>query len=81
MFRVDLLTVFGIASVAAMLLFYSLEDRSPGFVLAFAMACWLAAGYAWLAGTWPFTAVEGLWGLVALRRFTVRMRYARDARP
>lgn len=80
MSRVDLLTVFGVASVAAMLLFYTLEDRSPAFILAFAVASWSAAAYAWLTGTWPFTAVEGLWGLVALRRFVVRVRSVREPR-
>lgn len=32
----DSLTVFGLFSVSAMLLFYALEDRSPWYVLAFA---------------------------------------------
>jgi hypothetical protein len=32
----DGLTVFGLAAVSAMLLFYALEDRSPWYVLAFA---------------------------------------------
>jgi len=70
--------VFGVTSVGAMLLFYTLEDRSPAFVLAFAVASWSAAAYAWLAGTWPFTVVEGIWGLVALQRFALRMRAARE---
>jgi hypothetical protein len=55
-----------------MLLFYALEDRSRAFVLAFALACWAAAAYGWLAGAWPFTVVEGVWGFVALRRFSQR---------
>lgn len=61
--------MFGLASVTAMLVCYAAEDRSRYFVLAFAVACWAAAGYAWLAGTWPFTVVEAIWGAVALRRF------------
>ena len=65
----DLLTAFGLASVAAMLATYALEERSPYFVLAFAFACWAAAAYAWLAGAWPLTLVEAIWGVVALRRF------------
>lgn len=68
----DPLTAFGLASVGAMLACYALEDRSPYFVLAFALACWAAAGYAWLAGTWPFTVIEVLWGALALRRFARR---------
>jgi hypothetical protein len=66
---VDPLTPFGLASVSAMLFCYALEERSPYFVLAFAVACWAAAAYAWLAGTWPFTLIEAIWGAVALRRF------------
>lgn len=34
----DALTLFGFASVAAMLLFYGLEQRDPRYVLAFALA-------------------------------------------
>jgi hypothetical protein len=69
---VDPLTVFGLVSLGAMLVCYALEERSPYFVLAFALACWAAAAYAWLAGTWPFTLIEAIWGAVALRRFARR---------
>jgi len=68
----DSLTLFGFASVAAMLVFYALEERSPYFLVAFSFACWAAAAYAWLAGTWPFALVEAIWGAVALRRFLQR---------
>ncbi len=68
----DPLTLFGLVSVGSMLACYALEERSPHFVLAFALACWAAAAYAWLAGTWPFTLIEAIWGAVALRRFARR---------
>jgi hypothetical protein len=68
----DSLTLFGFLSVAAMLVFYALEERSPYFLLAFAAACWSAAVYGWLAGTWPFAIVEAIWGAVALRRYLRR---------
>ena len=55
-----------------MLLFCALEERSRIFVLAFAIACWTSALYAWIAGAWPFTFVEGIWGFVALRRFATK---------
>jgi hypothetical protein len=55
-----------------MLAFYALEERSPYFLVAFAVACWAAAVYGGLAGTWPFAVVEAIWGLVALRRFARR---------
>jgi len=70
--RVDALTLFGFLSVTAMLVFYALEERSPYFLIAFAAACWAAAAYGWLAGTWPFAVVEAIWGAVALRRFLRR---------
>jgi hypothetical protein len=68
----DALTLFGVLSVTAMLVFYALEERSPYFLVAFSLACWSAAVYGWLAGTWPFAVVEVIWGAVALRRFLRR---------
>ncbi len=71
----DPLTAFGLASLGAMLASYALEERSPYFVLTFALACWAAAAYAWVAGTWPFTVIETIWGAVALRRFLRRRAF------
>jgi hypothetical protein len=68
----DGLTIFGLVAVTAMLVFYALEDRDPGFVLAFAGACALASAYGFLQGAWPFGVVEAIWALVAVRRWTVR---------
>jgi hypothetical protein len=65
----DPLTVFGAVAVTAMMLFYALEDRSPAFVLAFAVACWAASAYGFLQGAWPFGVVELIWSGVALRRW------------
>lgn len=62
-----------------MLVFYSVEARSPWFVFVFALACWTSAIYGWLAGTWPFTVIEAVWGVIALRRFAVRLRTGRAA--
>lgn len=67
--RFDALTLFGLAAVSAMLLFYALERRSRWFVLAFAGACVLASIYGFLQGVWPFGLVEGVWALVALNRW------------
>jgi len=75
--RIDPLTLFGLVAVAAMLLFYALEDRSPLFLLAFAGACVLASVYGFLQGAWPFGLVELVWSVVALRRWRrVRRRDA-----
>ena len=65
------LTVFGLVAVTAMLVFYALEHRSAWFILAFAFSCLLASSYGFLQGAWPFGLVEGIWCLVALRRWWV----------
>jgi hypothetical protein len=63
------LTAFGLISVTAMLICYALENRSPWFILAFAAACVLGSIYGFLQGAWPFGLVEGIWSVVALRRW------------
>jgi len=65
----DALTAFGLFAVTAMLLTYACEDRSPWFILAFAGSCVLGSMYGFLQGAWPFGLVEGIWSLVALRRW------------
>ncbi len=65
----DGLTLFGLLSVTAMMICYALEDRSSWFVLAFAATCVLASVYGFLQGAWPFGVVEGVWSLVALRKW------------
>jgi hypothetical protein len=66
---VDILTLFGLASVSLMLVAYALEDRAPAFVILFAGACGASSIYGFLAGTWPFGVVEAVWTVVALRRW------------
>jgi hypothetical protein len=68
------LTLLGLFAVTAMVVCYALEDRSPWFVLAFALACVLASVYGFLQGAWPFGAVESLWALVAMRRWWLATR-------
>lgn len=68
----DALTLFGLVAVSLMLLFYALESRSLWFVLAFAFSCVLASIYGFLQGAWPFGLVEGIWSLVAVRRWWLR---------
>lgn len=65
----DSLSIFGLLSVSAMLLFYALEPRGPRYVLAFAAACALSAAYGFLQGALPFGLVETVWTAVALRRW------------
>lgn len=66
----DALTAFGLFAVTAMLVTYSVEARSPWFILAFAGSCALGSTYGFLQGAWPFGLVEAIWTLVAIRRFT-----------
>ena len=63
------LSLFGLFAVTAMLVFYALEQRSPWFILAFALACALGSVYGFLQGAWPFGIVEAIWALVAVRRW------------
>lgn len=65
----DGLTAFGLFAVTAMLVTYTLEKRSPRYVLGFAFACWLGSAYGFLQGAWPFGIVELIWGFIALRRW------------
>jgi hypothetical protein len=65
----DALTLFGLFAVTAMLVTYALEERSPWFLLLFAIACALGSVYGFLQGAWPFGLVEAVWSLVALRRW------------
>jgi hypothetical protein len=63
------LDLFGLFSVTAMLVCYALENRSPGFIIAFALSCGLGSVYGFLQGAWPFGIVEAVWAGVALRRW------------
>jgi hypothetical protein len=67
---VNALTAYGPVAVAAMLVSYALEDRSPWFILAFALACVMASVYGFLQGAWPFGLLEAVWSLVALHRWS-----------
>ncbi len=69
----DALTIFGLAAVSAMLLFYAFEDRSPWMVLGFAASCALASAYGFMQGAWPFGVVEAIWTGVAVRRWRRRI--------
>ncbi len=69
----DALTLYGLAAVSAMLVFYALEDRSHWMVLGFAASCALASGYGFLQGAWPFGVVEAIWAGVALLRWKRRI--------
>src|SRR5262249_58799735 len=70
--QMDPLSLFGLAAVTAMLIFYALEDRSPWYILAFAGACALGSAYGFLQGAWPFGVIEAISAGVAVYRWRVR---------
>jgi hypothetical protein len=65
------LTLFGLFAVSAMLICYALEKRSTWFILGFACSCALGSAYGFLQGAWPFGLVEGIWTIVAARRWWI----------
>ena len=67
----DSLTIFGLFSVTAMLVFYALEHKNHWFILAFAFACVLGSIYGFLQGAWPFGLVEAVWSTIAVRRWWI----------
>lgn len=68
---------FGIAAVSLMVLFYALEKLHHCFVGLFALACGFAATYALLIESYPFMLAEGIWSVVAMRRWFVQRERAR----
>jgi hypothetical protein len=62
-------TIYGVIALTFMMAMYALEARSRRFIAAFALGCALSSSYGFLAGTWPFGAVEAVWCVVALRRY------------
>jgi hypothetical protein len=68
------LSAFGLFAVTAMLVCYAFEDRSPWFILAFAVACAFGSVYGFLQGAWPFGVIEAIWAAVAVRRWWTKAR-------
>lgn len=62
-------TIYGVCAVSIMMVMYTLESRSRHFIAGFALCCALTSSYGFLAGTWPFGVVEGVWTVVAFRRY------------
>lgn len=70
----DALSLFGLFAVAAALISYAFEDRSPWWIFAFAIACILSSVYGFLQGAWPFGVIEIAWTIVALLRWWKAIR-------
>ncbi len=65
----DLLTLYGVVAVSAMVFCYSLEERDSRFVLGFSISCVLASIYGFLIGSWPFGFLELIWAGIAFRKW------------
>ena len=63
------LALFGLVAVSAMMVCDTLEGRSRWYTFGLSLSCVLASIYGFLQGAWPFGVVEGLWSLLALRRW------------
>lgn len=63
------LSFFGLIAVTLMLIFYALEKKSHWCILGFAFSCALGSLYGFLQGAWPFGLVEGIWSIVALKKW------------
>jgi hypothetical protein len=64
----DHLTLLGWFAVPQCLC-YALEDRSRLFILGFVGVCALGSTCGFLLGAWPIGLIEGIWALLAFRRW------------
>jgi len=64
-----MIEAIGFIAVCTMVTCYALEDRAPIFTLVFAGACAVAAIYALLIGSYPFMIAEGVWAIIAIRKW------------
>ena len=67
--QLDGLTLFGLLSLSAMLVFYAFEHRSHWYVLAMAGACIAASIHGFLQGAWPFGVLELIWAAIVFKRW------------
>ena len=68
-----MIELFGLLAVSSMVFCYALEDRGPSFTLAFAISCAVAALYAFLIEAYPFMLAEGVWAVIAFRKWWARL--------
>jgi hypothetical protein len=62
-------TIYGVCALTFMMVMYALESRGHRYVLGFAIGCVLSSLYGFLSGAWPFGVVEGIWSVIAFRRY------------
>lgn len=59
----------GVVAVVIMVASYALEKRDPIYIAIFSVGCAMAATYAFLLGSIPFLAAEGIWAVIAFQRW------------
>jgi hypothetical protein len=72
---VDMIETPGLLAAPIMVISYALEQRAPAWIAVFAFGCVLAALYALPIGSVPFLIAEGVWSLIALRRWSVARQH------
>ncbi len=65
----------GVIAISTMVVCYSLERFGRIYIALFAVGCAAAAVYAYLIESYPFTVAEGIWSLIAARRWYNAKRY------
>lgn len=70
--RFGALTLFGVVAVSIMVVCYALERRSHWYTLGMSACCVAASVYGFLAGTWPFGVLEGVWAIIAFYKWLDR---------
>lgn len=65
----EMIELFGFLAVCSMVVCYAFEHYSNWLTLIFAASCAVAALYAFLIGSYPFMLAEGVWALIALRKW------------
>lgn len=61
--------ILGLVAITIMVGSYALEQRARIWIAIFAFGCVLAAVYAFLIQSYPFLIAEGLWAVIAVRRW------------
>ncbi len=66
---IAMIEFIGFLAVCSMVACYAFEHYSNWLTLIFAVSCAVAALYAFLIGSYPFMLAEGVWALIALRKW------------
>ncbi len=59
----------GFLAITIMVGSYALENRHTNWIWIFAIGCLIAAVYAYLIGSYPFFIAEGVWSVIAAKRW------------